>query len=188
MSLNWNSENCVGWEELQESAKERSITDAIIWASCVVGIPEIKADNIVEFHYRSNLYDAIAGARMHDLLPMSSDNKSDWAVPRPIKVDDLQKRIGLMTNAPEFTTPQFFKNLRKMYDREVEKSDFHLRGILRGDEQAEFHKKQGCPGCFYADEKAIARKMPCCTFGQTCTSPPQFDKDGKCLTRKARGV
>lgn len=106
MALNWNIAKVKDWEKLEGA--ERSITDAIVWATMAVGIPEITEKNVDEFYARVHLFELLVG---------SYRQKEGKAV--YITKDDVKRRVGLYTNASRYTRNQFNKIRLERYYEEV---------------------------------------------------------------------
>lgn len=101
MSLNWQDSSC---DKRIWSEDERAITEAVILATMHVGIPHIKEENAEAFTAR--LY---AWTRVHG--PMVSKVTDRGIEPVPIRLADVQLRIGLRTNASRMTLSAFRSEL-----------------------------------------------------------------------------
>jgi hypothetical protein len=111
MSLNWSITECEKWEELK-SEENWPITNAIIWLTMGIGMSKITEENYKEFYYRDRLKSAVT-------MESISQNVNGKITPRPITLEEIKRRIGLSTNATEFTTAEFFKRLRKDFNRKI---------------------------------------------------------------------
>ena len=96
MALNWNIERCKDYKKLIDE-KEGVITDAIIWLTMSIGMPEITKKNHEEFFLRTQIHQKINGAFLR---------KGNGA-PFYMTIEDVQKRIGLYTNADKFSKAVF---------------------------------------------------------------------------------
>lgn len=97
MALNWNLSKCADHEELMTDATWR-ITDIMIWATMFVGIPEITESNYKEFYARLSLIERLNGT----FLNLNGS-------PRYITLEEVERRVGLSTNAGTITRAQFTK-------------------------------------------------------------------------------
>lgn len=96
MALNWNIERCKDYKKLIDET-EGVITDAIIWLTMSIGMPEITKKNHEEFFLRTQIHQKINGAFLR---------KGNGA-PFYMTIEDVQKRIGLYTNADSFSKAVF---------------------------------------------------------------------------------
>lgn len=96
MALNWNIERCKDYKKLIDE-KEGVITDALIWLTMSIGMPEITKKNHEEFFLRTQIHQKINGAFLR---------KGNGA-PFYMTIEDVQKRIGLYTNADKFSKAVF---------------------------------------------------------------------------------
>lgn len=108
MALNWNIENVENWKQISENDNERVITDVLVWATLVVGIREIKSNNVDEFYARVHLVEVLQGAFR---------NKEGNSI--FITKDDIQRRVGMTTNSGTYTRIQFNKNQMKHFYRDM---------------------------------------------------------------------
>jgi len=113
MSLNYSLLKCKNWEELTNE-ENLPATNALVWSSMPLGFHEITEKNYREIYYRDRLYSAIIGESL-----MKSGKKGPE--PRPITLEEIERRIGMETNASDLTRAEFFKRLRKHFDRAVDK-------------------------------------------------------------------
>ena len=96
MALNWNIERCKDYKKLIDE-KEGVITDALIWLTMSIGMPEITKKHHEEFFLRTQIHQKINGAFLR---------KGNGA-PFYMTIEDVQKRIGLYTNADKFSKAVF---------------------------------------------------------------------------------
>ena len=108
MSLNYNFSKVKDHEALHEDEWEWHITNALIWATMSVGIREIKEDNIDEFYARLHMEEKLFGAHL-------IKDRKDYFITRT----DIERRVGLTTNASTFTRPQFIKLKVGRYFKEL---------------------------------------------------------------------
>lgn len=102
MALHWDVKEVADWKQLQE--EESGITACVVWATMFVGIPRITADNAAEFARRVHVWEDVNGR-------IRSDDKR-------ITLADVERRIGLWTNASRETRRQFeAKVLRSLNER-----------------------------------------------------------------------
>lgn len=95
MALNWNIQKCAHWKRLG-TKKEWPITNALVWATMAVGIREITKQNFEEFYRRLHLIEKINGTfLMQNGRPLF------------ITREDVERRIGLYTNAGTITKRNF---------------------------------------------------------------------------------
>jgi hypothetical protein len=105
MSLNWNIEKCKNWKELNVKP-QWPVTDSLIWATMAVGISTITKTNAEEFHRRLHLYEAQEGSYL-----------LEGGKPSPITLEDVERRIGLSTNAGSLSKTEFKKKLERLANR-----------------------------------------------------------------------
>jgi hypothetical protein len=111
MSLNFNFAQVADWKQLHSEDAEWAKTDHLIWNSIEVQMRSITAKNWKQWAQR---YFAI------HLIHGTPENGK-------LKLEDIKRRIGLCTNAPELTEAQFRKflveNLMERGMREVRRQD-----------------------------------------------------------------
>ncbi len=115
MSLNWNVEKCKDWKILVnykasdklKDTREWSITNALIWHSMTCGFNEITEKNYKEIWFRVNLWETYKGSYL------SFRTKKGTYKKYFITLEDIEKRIGLYTNADRETLKQNFSKLLK---------------------------------------------------------------------------
>jgi hypothetical protein len=101
MALNWNIEACKNFKELTTD-KEWPITNALIWSTMAIGVNEITSKNIKKVFTRIRIDENLNGAYL------TNGRKRYF-----IKMEDVEKRIGLYTNASPYTDTQFLKRYYK---------------------------------------------------------------------------
>lgn len=111
MALNWNITKVRDWNDLTGEPLEASITDALVWGCMFVGIATITEANAGEFYARYNLI------QRHDGGMLTKDD----GTPFYIKPEHVTRRIGLSTNAQNWTRSQFIKHkVQTRLDRDVQ--------------------------------------------------------------------
>ena len=101
MSLNYDLSRIANWQELLDSASGcmTPMTEAVIFLTLFVGMNEITEKNAVEFACRVHLFETYG-----DPLLKGLDG------PVRITLADIQRHIGLRTNANLLTRARFFNN------------------------------------------------------------------------------
>lgn len=97
MALNWNLSE-VSNENIEYCLKNNEATDAIIMLTMAVGISKITKANANEFYLRASFCSKL----------FSYTN-------RPFTLEEIEKRIGLYTNASEFSRAEFVKRQTKHF-------------------------------------------------------------------------
>lgn len=111
MSLNWDLTRIKDWEKvcLVVAPEDRpmadikkgdevisEITEALIWTTLCIGMSEITEKNFKEFYKRMVMLDAVSGKTL--------------IKGRPITLAEVEKHIGLRTNASRMTGAEFYKH------------------------------------------------------------------------------
>ena len=118
MSLNWDltkikNRDKVCYERRVEDGVEdeylKISTDQLIWATMIVDLRDITADNTAEFWDRLHMYEQCCG-------PMRFHYDTDTKKRTPVYFtkQDVINHIGLSTNASNTTRKQFLTKLGKM--------------------------------------------------------------------------
>jgi len=94
MALTTDISNCVNWEELITDANY-PMTERIYFVTLVTDLGEITESNYGEFYARVKVYELISG-----------DNY--------ITLEDVKRRIGLITNVSNRTSAQFLKRMTEL--------------------------------------------------------------------------
>lgn len=116
MSLNWNIEDVVNYEEVairhdsygdndhltREELVQSLITQAVVFRTAAVGIGHITEENAEEFTLRSKMYEEMNGMSLYI-------GDEDYS----LTLEDITRRIGLMTNVSKTTDAQFGKIMLK---------------------------------------------------------------------------
>lgn len=116
MALHWNMEDVKDFEEISEGF-EWSVTDAMIWATMLIGMNQITEANADEFFIRLKMSEAINGS------PFYATDENGETVDVGWKKEMVDRRIGLRTNATEMTKAKFngriTKTLREQAERKI---------------------------------------------------------------------
>ena len=126
MSLDWNLKQIRDYKKLYRKIGEgergysateptftlRSESERIIWLTMIIGMREITEKNWEQFYNRVNFYEKNTDSH----LWKKQKNK---LVPMYITKDQVQKMIGLSTNASTLTKNQFIKKIMS-----IDKFDF----------------------------------------------------------------
>lgn len=102
MSLNWDISKVKDWKKKNKSKRQRTIREALIWGTLVVGLNSITEKNYKRFYARLTAFEHLHGAFL-----MGSKK------PYYITLEDVQNWIGLWTNAGTFSASKFESNLIK---------------------------------------------------------------------------
>lgn len=119
MSLNYDFTGIDGYETVcwitddEGNKVVNPITDALVWATLSIGIGEITAANVNEWHSRLWAMDAVYGPSLYNV-----DDDGN-RTPRPITVAEIRAHVGLSTNVfPKVTAITFARKLAEhLYDR-----------------------------------------------------------------------
>lgn len=111
MSLNYQLTNIRDWQELTGDEGVKPVTQALIFATMAVGMGQITEANAHKFAVRLEVVQRVDGPYM------VRDGK-----PSPLTVADVQRHIGLGTNASTLTDAQFRKNLFDGMLRDAERA------------------------------------------------------------------
>jgi len=132
MSLNWDLTKIkngdeICWEERVEDGHKDTYlkvsTDQLIWATMIVDLRGITADNAAEFWDRLNMYEKCCGP-----MRFNYDTETKQRTPVYYTKKDIIDHIGLSTNVSPTTRLQFLKKLGRLT---IE----HLTGKHRISEQ-----------------------------------------------------
>ena len=120
MALHWNVKNCDQSACWDAEGNMTSTCESLIWATMLVGIPEITDKTIVEFAYRLEFDRRLCGTFK------SADDK-------PVTADGLRPFIGLHTNASKWTRLQFEKKTARFFSdifhRELKKKESNVDSV-----------------------------------------------------------
>lgn len=104
MALHYNLNKIENWESLclREDDRIAETTERLIHLSMVLGLGEITAGNVDEWHTRARMLRRVHG----DVIPVT--------------YDDLMRHVGLTTNARRMTAHQFHKSvLESLVDQAI---------------------------------------------------------------------
>ena len=100
MSLNYDLSIIPDWQELlDDSGHTKPMTEAVIFLTLFVGMNEITEKNVVEFACRVHLFETCG-----DPLLKGPNG------PLRLTLADIQRHIGLRTNANTLTRARFFNS------------------------------------------------------------------------------
>lgn len=102
----------VCFEEVDGVREAKARTDAMIWATMIVGIDKITSENCKEFYTRVAVYE-----RVFEPLVCTYVDGARKGI--PCTLEHVRQHIGLSTNADRFTDLQFDKQIMKRLRREV---------------------------------------------------------------------
>ena len=113
MALNWNIEDCKNYKELTTD-KEWPITNALIWSTIAIGINEITSKNVKKVFTRIRIDENLSGTYLTNVdLKPNLTGQLQGSKRYFIRMEDVEKRIGLHTNASPYTDAQFLKRYYK---------------------------------------------------------------------------
>lgn len=133
MSLNYDLSKVKG-TEWKDDDNEWKLTEILIFVTMHVGLGEITEDNIDEWLDRIRLVEA---ASEFSFVYVRNEETGD-VEPRAVTREDLEKRIGMRTNASEMTEHRFFMNLKHRYrSRKLDRAYLAARSDEEVDEALE---------------------------------------------------
>lgn len=105
MAFSYDLTHIENWQELLSSNSNEPgfvipFTEVLIWATLLIGIPQITEKNVDEFAFRLRLYETIANS----LIQHSG-------ISSPIPFSQVKRHIGLATNANSLTRAQYIRNV-----------------------------------------------------------------------------
>lgn len=115
MGLSWNISKVNNYEELTEE-NEWNKTESIIFYTMLIGMPGISESNCAEFYSRIHLYERLFGSILYSVD--ENNNRVDF----PITFGDIERRIGLNTNASSIPKTKFKNSMVQRFFDEVAKS------------------------------------------------------------------
>jgi hypothetical protein len=118
MSLNWNLGDVKNYKRLYRKLKEgergysqeevnhtlKQKYEQIIWHTMIIGMREITDDNWEQFYNRINIWEKTVGTNLYK-------GRTKKLIPLYVQKEDVQRMIGLRTNASTMTANQFKKHL-----------------------------------------------------------------------------
>ena len=108
MSLNWSLKSVVDHRELFTDGSVQPITAALLWATVQVGLNKITADNVDEWLFRSMW-----------MLRIGLANLTRGPTPSAFTRLEIERHIGLHTNADTVTRKQFMQQTLRHLERQV---------------------------------------------------------------------
>lgn len=123
MPLNYSIEDVEDYKELWyeiESGPEKGmyrlnkVTEYLTYATMFVGIQKITEENYEKFYNRLVAYEKVAGK--HLMENKGSEQVPKW-IQRHIEKDEIERHIGLGTNASRMKPAEFKKSLIKRLDQ-----------------------------------------------------------------------
>ena len=121
MALHWNlskikDNETVCFYEKDGARAMKGVTETLIWATMIVGLPDITEKNAEEFYFRIRFYERTQGALR---TRFSADGED--ITPVFVSADEVRKHIGLGTNASRETRPAWIKRMSMHIDRDAKR-------------------------------------------------------------------
>jgi hypothetical protein len=116
MSLDWSLGNIKDYKSLcfrknnKDLVEMKGVTEALIFATMVIGLNEITEKNIEEFYWRNLFCEQIGVNFLYD---------HDTNENRGFTFEEINSHIGLQTNASNLTRAKFIKNRVENLTRDV---------------------------------------------------------------------
>ena len=108
MALNWDVTGVKNWEELfsknEEDSEMNKIYERVVMFTLTIGVRNITEKNWKKFFDRVYMWEKIKGANYY----IVGENGREAVF---IKEEDVNRMIGLSTNATEFSKTEFLKKL-----------------------------------------------------------------------------
>lgn len=104
MSLDWDISKCKDVEAIKAEGMEWFKTEAMIWGTMVVGIYHVTEKTAPDFYARLKVVEKINGAFVRD-------SKANGHKEVFLTFEDVQKRIGMHSNASTETKTHFLKRM-----------------------------------------------------------------------------
>lgn len=114
MSLDWSITKVKQWEQVslrEANGAEAAKTEALIWATMSLGIPTITKSNVDEWMFRLSTKEKLKGALINHYVEDKSMPGGLRAEPYYLTREDVERRIGLSTNASKLTRAAFLKRV-----------------------------------------------------------------------------
>ena len=137
MSLDWNVSKIKNKDEVCFIERDdpvegkgrymRGVTEALIWATMLLGIPQITEKNYLEV-YKRNLKLGKVGINF-----LNQWKDDDTLIKRVFTLEEIKQHIGLSTNASTRTNAAFNKNLLRILDEEIDRK---IQRELKEEENA----------------------------------------------------
>lgn len=112
MALNYDLREIKSYKRLFEKSTEtggskmKDVPKTIVMSTMSVGMREITKDNYIKFYNRLNLIENVYG-------PFFYVRKRGKMIPRHIKLEEVERMIGLKTNASEISRSKFISRIDK---------------------------------------------------------------------------
>lgn len=112
MALNYDLREIKSYKRLfeksieTEGSKMKEIPKTIILSTMSVGMREITKDNYRKFYNRLNLLENVYGHFFYV-------RKRGKMIPRPITLGEVERMVGLKTNASEISRTKFLSRIDK---------------------------------------------------------------------------
>lgn len=107
MALEWNLTDIEGIDEILEDDHERSILEALIYASITVGLGSITEDNVQTWAYRLWVAERLFGG-----IWVFEDGT------RNLRASELRKYIGFKVNVADETDATWWERIAAVTERE----------------------------------------------------------------------
>jgi hypothetical protein len=118
VSLNWNLSKVKNHQELTEEMS--AVTETLIFFTMFVGVPNVTEKTADTFFKRIQIFEKLFGCIVRTV---DEDGKLDYY---SIQLSDVERHVGLHTNAVAYTDAQFknqvFKRINEELDREIERA------------------------------------------------------------------
>lgn len=101
MALHWSIAHVKDWKEIAADAKQRRITDAVVWATLVYDLSGVSENNIDEWLFRQEFARGV-----DDYFPLYRGVERST-----LTRVELERRIGLSTNVTTTSRAAFQKKL-----------------------------------------------------------------------------
>lgn len=112
MALNYDLREIRSYKRLFEKSTEtggskmNDVPKTIVMSTMSVGMREITKDNYIKFYNRLSLLENVYGTFFYE-------RKRGKMIPRPIKLEEVERMIGLKTNASEISRTKFLSRIDK---------------------------------------------------------------------------
>ena len=108
MSLDWRFTDEKRFSKM--STEDNLFNDCYVWGTLLLGLNEITEKNAKEWEWRMAFYTALNGPMYY-----YSNENSKKRKPYVATLEEIEKRIGLKTNASKKTRSQFVKDMAKNF-------------------------------------------------------------------------
>lgn len=114
MSLDWSVRDVANYEEIIAEGEGWNITNILIWGTMIVGLNEITAKNINEWMRRIAITNEV-GFPIATALNTETHERQPYQFTR----DQLERRVGLLTNATKLTKKEFSEKVGRMVEQKA---------------------------------------------------------------------